>query len=94
MERHSKLKVLEIIGFIHQKFDGQKFERSYPLIFRSIIVYLLIVTTLVKYPLCLLFDKNDVVQLFIGSFWNYLNQESRLWMGIVVCSVKTQKLNS
>ena len=47
MERHSKLKVLEIIGFIHQKFDGQKFERSYPLIFRSIIVYLLIVTTLV-----------------------------------------------
>lgn len=84
MKDNSKLKVLGIIGFIYQKFDGHKFERSCILVGRSLLVHLLIVTALIKWSLCLLYDKNDLVQLYIGSIWNRQNNEIRLCMGFEV----------
>ena len=81
---YSKLKFLESIGFIRQKFDGRQFEWSCRLAVRSFLVQLSLVAALFKQPLCLFFGKNDAVQLYIGALWNNQAEKIRFCMGMLV----------
>ena len=85
MKKFSKLDVLETIGFIGKKFNRstQQFETSWSLRFRSYLNLFLLATTMSKYAVSLAFDQTDPIQLYIGSFWTYLNHDSQFYLSIV-----------
>ena len=86
MKKYSKLAVLKSVGFVSMRFNRstQKFEKSYASLIHSYLIHLVVITTFAKYSLSLAFDENSTAQLFVGSFWSYLNYDSKVYLGVIV----------
>ena len=83
MKKFSKLRVLYQIGFLQQKFDGNEFRKSTPLLIRSYLILLCAITGPLKYYLGTLFPQNDKRQFYLGNLYDYLGSNSRSLMGVV-----------
>lgn len=86
MKKFSKIDVIESMGLTRKKFNRstQQFETSYLLQIRSYLIHMAVITTFSKYILSLAFDQNSTAQLFVGSFWTYLNYNSRFYLAVLV----------
>ena len=86
MKKFSKIDVIESMGLTRKKFNRstQQFETSYLLQIRSYLIHIAVITTFSKYILSLAFDQNSTAQLFVGSFWTYLNYNSRFYLAVLV----------
>ena len=86
MKKFSKIDVIESMGLTQKKFNRstQQFETSYLLQIRSYLIHMAVITTFSKYILSLAFDQNSTAQLFVGSFWTYLNYNSRFYLAVLV----------
>ena len=83
MKKFSKLTIFYQIGCLQRKFDGNEFRKSKLLYIRSYLIIFLSITTPFKIFLSLFFPQRDKIQLYIGSGYNYLGPNSRIFMGIV-----------
>ena len=86
LKRFNKVRLLQILGLLSRKFnyDTLEFEKSWLL---QIVFYL----SLISKPLCIFkplisyfFASTDFSQLVIGSVFNYVTGQPRVFLGIGV----------
>ena len=83
-KKFSKVRFLQVQGLLSRKFNYEtfEFERSWPLTFVFLV-------SLILKPLCVFrtliscfFPRNDMIQLVIGSVFNYLPNSSRFLLSL------------
>lgn len=77
MKKFSKIKGLQMIGILTKEFDGTRFHKSILIRTKTFLYYINICIVQGKEFLSLFFDQNDPIQLFIGSYFNYLTAKPR-----------------
>ena len=83
MEKFDKLKIFETLGFMQQKFDGSKFKKSTSLYVKSFFILFFTILVPFKFFISIFFEREDIRQFYIGSFYNFLPLISRWFMAIV-----------
>ena len=86
MKKFSKLKFLQSVGLLDAKFNYEKlcFERSRLICFKSKLIFFANLTKLLELFVSPMFEREDLVQLYIGSFYNSYTGTARFFMGWVV----------
>ena len=80
-KKFNKVRFFQTLGFLTKKLNPRtlKLESSLPL---TIYSYLSLVSKIIhclKIPLSLLWPRQDPKQLFVGSLFNYLDDQPRYW---------------
>ena len=83
MAKYVKLKIFQTLGFLRQKFDGKEFRKSKVLYVKSFFIIFLTISASFKFTLSVFFEREDVRQLYIGSFVNFLSNTLRLMYGLL-----------
>ena len=88
----SKLRFLQCIGLLDRRFnyDTQKLEKSRPLYLYCQLVLLLDLVHCARLFVSIFWRREDSVQLIVGNYFNYLNDECRLLFGLLVSIFNTR----
>ena len=86
MKKFSKVRLLQSIGFLDRKLNSEtlRLERSLPLALYCYLCLALKLTHSTRLTLSVFWRREEPAQLFIGSIFNYLEDEPRFWMALVV----------
>ena len=79
--RFNKVKFLQILGLLSKRFNYQtlKFESYWPFrVWFYLSLFCKIFT--IKYVISDYFPQNHVAQLYLGSFFNFLDKDARFFM--------------
>ena len=78
MKKFNKIKFLESVGLLDQRFNFErlKFESSLYLRLKSYLILVYQLSFILKFFVSTFFEKEDIVQLWIGSPFNYLDGKS------------------
>ena len=79
MKKFSKLKFLEIMGFLNDHFNQEtlQFERSFSVRLRTFLIVFFKVVMPLKFFVSLFFPKESAAQLYVGNMFNYLPGKTR-----------------
>ena len=84
MKKLEKIKIFQFIGFVQGEYDNDdKKIRKRPINYiKSFFVFISTLLLPFKLFLSIFFDRHDTAQLYIGSWFNYLQNEIRFYMGL------------
>ena len=78
-----KLEIFHELGFLRQKFDGNKFQKSNRLYIRSYLIWIFTILGPLKCFLGIFYEQKDIKQLYIGNIFNYLDNEiAKYYIGL------------
>lgn len=82
----NKVAFLQSIGLLEAKFNNQAlcFERSWRLILRSKLIFLINLTMTLKMFISTMFEREDPLQIYFGSVFNVFRGAARNFLGWVV----------
>ena len=85
-KRFSKIKLFQILGLLHRKFNNEtlEFEPSLPLRLWFFVCFLSKWLLEVKCYVSILFPRNHFANLIIGNLFNYIPDTPRVYMAAVV----------
>lgn len=86
MKKFNKIRFLEFIGLLDKRlnYKSLRFESSAYLRFKSYLILFYQLSFILKFFVSTFFKKDDIVQLAIGSPFNYLEEVPKFVMGLVV----------
>lgn len=77
MKEFSKLSMLKKFGIINKDLDGDIFRTSWSIQLKTFLYYLNYSVVSLKFVMASFFDRNNKIQLFFGSYFNYLESDTR-----------------
>lgn len=84
--KFSKLQLMRSIGFLDAKLNPKtlRFDRSIGDTLNCLLKMFCKISFVAKFYVSSLFEREDTIQLFIGSLFNFLPTTPRAFLGIVV----------
>lgn len=78
---------MELVGLLNSRFDyaSLEFKKSIGLRLKSYVKLFLYATLGVKFILSMFFPRESIIQLFIGSLYNFLDPKPKFFIAMVVC---------
>ena len=86
MDKYAKLRIFELIGVLPFKFDfnTNEFRKSNYLFAKSCLVWFLMNIIPIKFYLSSFFERENPIQLFIGSIFNFVpDRNTRFFLGLI-----------
>lgn len=82
----SKLQLMQSVGFLSSKLNPEtlRFDRSLRGTLNCLLKIFFKTSVVLKFYLSTLFEREDTIQLYIGSLFNYLPTLPKAFLGAVV----------
>lgn len=86
MKKFDKIQFFEFIGLLDKRLDKEslQFKSSLYLRLKSYLILFYQLSFILKFFVSTFFEREDIIQLWIGSPWNYLDPVPKFVMGLVV----------
>lgn len=96
MAQFSKVKLFNLVGLLSERynFESNQFESHFVLRLNTLLTLLSKLWFTMKFFLSSKFAQSSIVQLYIGSLFNYLSDDQKYFMGFIGLVSKLSSLSS